>query len=897
MKVNVRAILAAAVVGLVGCAAGPRPETDAVSAVGTPKLTGRAAVPLSDIEPRVALSPGKGLSVGVAPIEAVRLYAKSRALMNDGDRTEAIQLLEKAVKLDPLSFELHVALGRLYLTAGEEFNLKSIEMYEKAAELEPDHLDLQTNLGREYLAKGDSASALSHFRLARLTHAYGSDGPQATVCDFFLATLLRSEGYDSAALEVFQKLRDRLDWAANASRYSPELRQLLSHRDEVDIEIADLLSVTGHTDEAVKSYKSLIAQKPTAIDLRRRFVGLLLKARRADEASTVAEQAVIDFSATPDSIVLLKDATAKSGGGNSAVAALWRIYELHSANRDILYALTDLLHADQRDADAERLLRQTAEADAKSGKSSDFEILRRRFELTASDRPQAARLLITALTVDSSLTLQAGPLWSRLARPTAGGRLRWTDVRDLTVPEAEQPVRSFWVARLAVAAHREDIADANFLSAASPKVGRPFAPAYRELVSRILARSDQSESTRLAEAEKMAVRAGELVGPALAEEIRATILVSSGKPEQAIDAFKRAKAAADKPYAPDLLLGLSDALRKNKNDSEADSVLWGLISDRPTCHEAYLDLFLASLRRDDDQYTNRIVTTLLQHDPAGVTARRIAALQYQRGGRLDAAKIILTRLVDDHPDDPEAIAALGAFYLRARKPSLFLDVLTKAHARNKFNFVVSSSLVEALVEQNRDADAAQIAKEARDAAAGDPDLLYEMSSLYSRVKKRADSEHVLRDVLRIEPDHPGAANDLGYFLTEDGKNLDEAEILIKRAVDAEPRNISYLDSMGWVLYKRGKFAEARTYLDRALGTRQGESALRSDPVMLEHRGDAHYRLGDKKAAELDWKRAADEVAALKESADDELKGVGERSAKKLRQIEVGEEAAVAPTGG
>ena len=47
-------------------------------------------------------------------------------------------------------------------------------------------------------------------------------------------------------------------------------------------------------------------------------------------------------------------------------------------------------------------------------------------------------------------------------------------------------------------------------------------------------------------------------------------------------------------------------------------------------------------------------------------------------------------------------------------------------------------------------------------------------------------------------------NDLGYLYAEQGKNLEKAETMIRKAVADEPENSAYLDSLGWVLFKRGK---------------------------------------------------------------------------------------------
>lgn len=87
------------------------------------------------------------------------------------------------------------------------------------------------------------------------------------------------------------------------------------------------------------------------------------------------------------------------------------------------------------------------------------------------------------------------------------------------------------------------------------------------------------------------------------------------------------------------------------------------------------------------------------------------------------------------------------------------------------------------------------------------------------------------EILRREyPDDPEVANSLGYFLAEKGKDLDLAEGLIKEALAADPGNGAYLDSLGWVMYRKGHIEDAFDYLIQAV------NVLPDDPVILEHLG-------------------------------------------------------------
>ena len=69
--------------------------------------------------------------------------------------------------------------------------------------------------------------------------------------------------------------------------------------------------------------------------------------------------------------------------------------------------------------------------------------------------------------------------------------------------------------------------------------------------------------------------------------------------------------------------------------------------------------------------------------------------------------------------------------------------------------------------------------------------------------------------LALDPDNATALNGLGYILADTEKDLTRALILCKKALDAQPENPAYLDSLAWTYYKMGFDTEARSYIQRA----------------------------------------------------------------------------------
>ena len=146
----------------------------------------------------------------------------------------------------------------------------------------------------------------------------------------------------------------------------------------------------------------------------------------------------------------------------------------------------------------------------------------------------------------------------------------------------------------------------------------------------------------------------------------------------------------------------------------------------------------------------------------------------------------------------------------------------------------------------------------------------EQAGLY---EKAAD---LLRKSIALDPANSAeACNYLGYMWADHNMNLDEAETMIKRALESEPNNASYLDSLGWVEFRKGKFDQALTDLLRA-----AKAAERDDPVVFEHIGDAYLKLNRMPEALEAWQKALTLDPKNKNLAE-KLEGTKKRISKDL----------------
>jgi tetratricopeptide (TPR) repeat protein len=88
---------------------------------------------------------------------------------------------------------------------------------------------------------------------------------------------------------------------------------------------------------------------------------------------------------------------------------------------------------------------------------------------------------------------------------------------------------------------------------------------------------------------------------------------------------------------------------------------------------------------------------------------------------------------------------------------------------------------------------------------------------------------------------------MGYLYVEENKNLEVAEAMIKKALEIEPDNGAYVDSLGWLYFKQGRLEDSIKELERA-------SLLLEDPVIYEHLGEAYLKIGNIEKAKVNWQK-------------------------------------------
>ncbi|OGS22335.1 MAG: hypothetical protein A2314_08755 [Elusimicrobia bacterium RIFOXYB2_FULL_50_12] len=117
------------------------------------------------------------------------------------------------------------------------------------------------------------------------------------------------------------------------------------------------------------------------------------------------------------------------------------------------------------------------------------------------------------------------------------------------------------------------------------------------------------------------------------------------------------------------------------------------------------------------------------------------------------------------------------------------------------------------------------------------EVYFNLGILYERWKKFPRAIEYFNKAIALNPKNATALNYLGYSYADRNMNLEEADSLIRRALELDPENGAFIDSLGWLLYRKGRYEESERELQRAV-----EKV--SDPVVWEHLGDVRMALNN-----------------------------------------------------
>lgn len=198
-----------------------------------------------------------------------------------------------------------------------------------------------------------------------------------------------------------------------------------------------------------------------------------------------------------------------------------------------------------------------------------------------------------------------------------------------------------------------------------------------------------------------------------------------------------------------------------------------------------------------------MLQTVRGHHAGDLTLARLEARVLATGGDVDGGAAVLQGALEMRPGQPAPYLVLAAYYSE----------------HDRFNDAVA--LLESAENQFPDETA----------------ILFQLGAVLEQNDLRGDAEEAFRRLLDRDPEHADTLNYLGYMLADRGERLEESVSLLERAIEIDPHNGAYLDSLGWAYFKLDRLDLAEVLLQQA------SDQMAWNSVIQDHLGDVLRRLG------------------------------------------------------
>lgn len=305
--------------------------------------------------------------------------------------------------------------------------------------------------------------------------------------------------------------------------------------------------------------------------------------------------------------------------------------------------------------------------------------------------------------------------------------------------------------------------------------------------------------------------------------------------------------------------------------------------------EVYYTMGLAVVEDGGEELA--LIYSRLAHylDPENVDTIIISAELLERLGRYELATEIYRQVPNDHPAFHAAEMGRSEALRQADRTEAAIEVLNqlaKSHANLPDVHV-------ALGDIQRQQENFEKAVKAYDKAITIYEehenvnwfAYYARGIAHERLDQWEQARSDFHKALDLNPDQPQVLNYLGYSMIEQHVNLEEALGLIEKAVRAQPQSGYIVDSLGWALFRLGRYEEAVKHMERAV------ELTPVDPVLNDHLGDVLWAVGRYGEARFQWQRALSFIDSSQVSTDADPERIRRKLEKGLDKVLAEEGAA------
>ncbi|MEN8658042.1 tetratricopeptide repeat protein [Marivita sp.] len=269
--------------------------------------------------------------------------------------------------------------------------------------------------------------------------------------------------------------------------------------------------------------------------------------------------------------------------------------------------------------------------------------------------------------------------------------------------------------------------------------------------------------------------------------------------------------------------------------------------------EVFYTLAAALANEANDEFTLLYTRVAEYLRPDHIDAILLTASLLDDMGQSELAVKAYAQVPEDHPAYHAAELGRAAALRDSDKTDAAVEVLQRLAKTHGDQPIVHSTLGDTMRQLERYEEANEAYTQALGLfeveTQGQWFLHYARAICHERLGEWEAAEADFRAALELNPEQPQVLNYLGYSLVEKQIKLDEALDMIQRAAAARPDSGYIIDSLGWILYRLGRYEEAVGHMERAA------ELMPVDPIVNDHLGDVYWAVGRKTEARFQWRRA------------------------------------------
>jgi protein O-mannosyl-transferase len=295
---------------------------------------------------------------------------------------------------------------------------------------------------------------------------------------------------------------------------------------------------------------------------------------------------------------------------------------------------------------------------------------------------------------------------------------------------------------------------------------------------------------------------------------------------------------------------LGDALLEKGHTDEAIKQFQQALHLKPDYPDARSNLGSALVKKGLVGEAISQYREVLRLEPRNAEACYNLGNALEKIGQMDEAISQYRETLRLQPNDANVHNAFGNALARIGQTQEAIGQFQEAVRLNPVDAKARNNLGTALGLEGHVDEAISQLREAVRLKPDDAEAHNNLGNAFVRKGQLDEAISQFQNTVRLNPDAAGALNYLGYLWTERGEHLNQARVMLERAVRLEPKNPAFLDSLGWVLFKLNHPQEGLDYLLQAV-----ENARNPSAALYDHLGDVYATLGQRGEATQAWRKS------------------------------------------